>query len=139
PGLRGRPVAVTLARTIGICPRLPLEGNGYRVPSARMMSGCRPTNCCASAPIRLTSAETGYVPVGPCKTCDHASTDRVNEPRENDWDGAPRLPKSSHARPNGHQHIWRQSNQFRCKRTKAVAGGTRSLFAYPVFTHTPKM
>jgi hypothetical protein len=30
-------------------------------------------------------------------------------------------------RARGHQHIWRRSNQFRCKRTKAVAiGGTRS-------------
>jgi hypothetical protein len=32
-----------------------------------------------------------------------------------------------HARARGHQHIWRQTNQFRSKRSKAVAiGGTRS-------------
>jgi hypothetical protein len=66
------------------------------------------------------------------------TADGVNEPRENDWDGARRLLNQSHARARGHQHIWRQSNQFRCKRTKAVAiGGTRSYVDRNVTTVGP--
>ena len=37
-------------------PRLPLEGNGRRASAATIMSGCSPTNSCASARIRLSSA-----------------------------------------------------------------------------------